>query len=93
MANTTGKKFGGRKKGTPNKDIKILRERINNLLDNHFGELEEDFKSLTPKERIDAYIKLLEYAVPKLSRTEISNKPFKQIVGITFKDAPEADID
>ena len=31
--NTTGKKFGGRKKGTPNKLTAEVKEKIKNLLD------------------------------------------------------------
>ena len=71
MANTTGKKFGGRKKGTPNKDTKALRERIEALLDDQWDQLLEDVKVLKPKDRINMVIRLLEYALPKLHRTEI----------------------
>ena len=52
MANTTGKKFGGRKKGTQNKDTKELRERISDLINLHFDKLSDDLLSLQPKERI-----------------------------------------
>ena len=37
MANTTGKKFGGREKGTPNKLTKELRSALKDVL---FGEVE-----------------------------------------------------
>ena len=71
MANTTGRKFGGRKKGTPNKDTKALRERIEALLDDQWHQLLQDIKQLKPKERVDMVIRLLEYALPKLHRSEI----------------------
>ena len=71
MANTTGRKFGGRKKGTPNKDTKALRERIEALLDDQWHQLLRDIKQLKPKERVDMVIRLLEYALPKLHRSEI----------------------
>ena len=74
MANTTGKKFGGRKKGTPNKDTKQLREKIEALLTDNWEQINEDLKEVTPKERIDAYTKLLEYSVPKLNRTELKGE-------------------
>ena len=69
--NNTGKKFGGRKKGTPNKDTKQLRLRIENLLKDNWNGILSDLESLKPKDRIDAYLRLLEYSLPKLNRTEI----------------------
>lgn len=71
MANTTGKKFGGRKKGTPNKDTGELREKINILLNEQWDKLLTDIDGLAPKERVDTMVRLLEYALPKLNRTEI----------------------
>lgn len=69
--NTTGKKFGGRKKGTPNKDTATLREKINNLLEDQWETVLSDMGELSPKERIDIYTRLMEYSLPKLSRTEV----------------------
>lgn len=89
MANTTGQKFGGRKKGTPNKDTAQLRERIENLLEDNWDEILEDMKQLSPKDRIDTYTKLLEYALPKLSRMEASiendmlNEGFPDLTSLT----------
>ncbi len=65
---TTGqKKIAGRQKGTANilttttKDnIKTLIEHLNNKIIK-----EKDIEALTPKERIDAYIKLAQFIVPK----------------------------
>ncbi len=64
-------KTGGRKKGTPNKDTRELRERISDLIDMHFDKLSDDLLSLQPKERIEAMTKLLEYSLPKLQRVEV----------------------
>ena len=69
--NNTGKKYGGRIKGTPNKDTKQLRLRIENLLEENWDGVLIDLQSLKPKDRIDAYLRLLEYSLPKLNRTEI----------------------
>jgi hypothetical protein len=85
MANTTGKKFGGRKKGTPNKDTAILRERIDALLQDEWDNILTDLKELKPKERIDVFTTLLEYSLPKLSRTENSHL-------INENDEVEADL-
>ena len=62
-----------KRKGTSNKDVKTLRIRIETLLDEQWENLLNDFEGLAPKERIDAIIKLLEYALPKLNRTEIKD--------------------
>ena len=64
-------KYGGRKKGTPNKVTIDLRIRITDLIDVHFDKLIEDIAQLEPKERIDAMIKLFEYSLPKLQRVEV----------------------
>lgn len=73
MANTTGKKFGGRKKGTPNKDTKKLRERIDKLLEENWDEVLKDLQELNHKERVEVYLKFLEYSLPKLSRADNSH--------------------
>lgn len=66
MANNTGKKFGGRQKGTPNKLSSTIKDKIHAVVT---AEL-ENFESLLaliddPKDRIDALCKLLPYVVPK----------------------------
>lgn len=70
MANTTGKKYGGRRKGTPNKKTEELRARVETLIDDNWKKLQVDIQELTSKERVDTIVKLLEYSLPKLSRTE-----------------------
>ncbi len=51
MANTTGKKYGGRKKGTPNKLTKELREVLKDVLFNELVNIETHLDSLEGKER------------------------------------------
>ncbi len=63
----------GRPKGSENKSSQLLRERISTLLEDQYEFVLEDIKQLKPKERVDAWLKLLEYAVPKLQRTEIKS--------------------
>ena len=60
----------GRKPGTPNRVTGDFRQRIQQLLDEQFDNLQTDFKALDPKERVNAFIRLLEYTTPKLQRTE-----------------------
>lgn len=60
----------GRPKGSLNKVTLELRERIKLLLDDNFELFLKDFKALDAKNRINTYIKLLEYCIPKLQRSE-----------------------
>ncbi len=64
----------GRPQGSTNNNIKDLRERISLLLDSQFDTIITDLNALEPKERISAYIKLIEYAVPKLQRTDFTEQ-------------------
>jgi|AntRauTorckE5430_2_1112549.scaffolds.fasta_scaffold14378_3 hypothetical protein len=75
---------GGRPKGAKNKVSEQLRERLEILLSDEWQQIKEDFKELTPKERIEAYIKLMEYSIPKLNRTEL--KADDKIIEISFID-------
>jgi hypothetical protein len=75
---------GGRPKGAKNKVSEQLRERLEILLSDEWQQIKEDFKELTPKERIEAYIKLMEYSIPKLNRTEL--KTDDKIIEISFID-------
>lgn len=68
------KKTGGRAKGTPNTNGSSaeLRERVQRLLDSQYDRILADLESMEPKERVSAWIKLLDFALPKLQRTENS---------------------
>lgn len=80
---TKRKKYGGRTKGTPNRDTKELRKRINDLIDNNFDSIQTDLDQLEPKERLDFLIKLFEYGLPKLQRVE-NEMFFKQSIPVNL---------
>jgi hypothetical protein len=76
MANNTGKKHGGREKGTPNKLTKELRSILKVVIYNELENIEERLDKLDPKQRIDLMIKLMPYIFPKLeSISYTSNEP------------------
>ena len=78
MANTTGKKFGGRKKGTPNRLTKELRTILKNVLYNELDNIEELLDSLEPKERLELVIKLIPFILPKVGKIgHTYNEPFE----------------
>ena len=76
MANTTGKKYGGRKKGTPNKLTKEIRTVLKDLIYKELDEIEEHLDSLEPNQRIEIVIKLIPYVLPKVeSISHSTNEP------------------
>ena len=67
MANTTGKKFGGRQKGTPNRLTRELRAVLKDLIHEELEALQEKLDHLDPKERLEVLVKLLPYVLPMVS--------------------------
>ena len=67
MANNTGKKFGGRQKGTPNRMTKELRTVLKDLLYEEIEALQERLDALEPRERVELLIKLMPFALPKVN--------------------------
>lgn len=74
MANTTGKKWGGRTKGTPNVENKPIKEKFDQLLSTYSVEqMAEDLANIeNPAERLKIIIGLAEFIIPKMARSEVS---------------------
>ncbi len=79
MANTTGKKFGGRKKGSANKATKDARKAIAAFVDDNADRLTgwldqvangTDDIPPNPQKAFELFQSVIEYHVPKLQRTE-----------------------
>ena len=68
MANTTGKKYGGRKKGTPNKLTKELRSLLKDLLYEELETISTRLDELKPKERLEIVLKLMPYVFPTIEK-------------------------
>ena len=64
--NTTGKKYGGRQAGTPNRLTKELRAALKNILHQEIELLPDHFNKLEPKDRLELLVKLLPFALPKV---------------------------
>jgi hypothetical protein len=76
MANTTGNKYGGRQKGTPNKLTKELRSVLKDILYQELEQIQERLDALKPKQRIELLIKLMPYVLPKVtSVSHTTNEP------------------
>jgi hypothetical protein len=82
-----GNKRGkGRPPNSPNKVTQDHRDLINKLISSP-KDLQKDLKSLEPKERVDAIIKLLEFTTPKQSRVESNITGNIGVESIKFEDA------
>lgn len=58
-------KTGGRTAGTPNKTTAAIKEWIVSLIDANKEQIENDLTTLEPKERLQIFLKLMDYVVPK----------------------------
>ncbi len=68
MANTTGKKYGGRTKGTPNKVTKELRTVMKRVLFQELENIEQLLGELEPKDRVELVIKMMPFILPKVKQ-------------------------
>jgi hypothetical protein len=59
------KKYGGRKKGTPNKVTQITRTLLNEMAYDMREQIREDLAALEPADRVKVFIKLCEFLVSK----------------------------
>jgi len=76
MANTTGKKYGGREKGTPNRLTKELRSVLKDIVYQELEKIEEHLDELEPKERLELVLKLMPYTLPKVNNiSHTTNEP------------------
>ena len=66
--NTTGKKFGGRKKGSTNKLTKKIKEKLSLVVNDALDSL--DVKTMTKAERIKLIQIGLQYVIPRLKQVE-----------------------
>jgi hypothetical protein len=60
----------GRPKGSGNRVTTKLRQQVQQLLEDNYEVVLADLKKLDAKSRADLWVRLLEYVVPKLTRTE-----------------------
>ncbi len=66
-----GQKTGGRTAGTLNKVTSDVKNRIAAFIDERFDTITADLEQLEPKDRVAAYLKFLEYVLPKQREQKI----------------------
>lgn len=84
-------KTGGRTKGTPNKVTGTLKEFVANLIDQNREQMERDLKSLSPRDRLYALDKFMQYVLPKNQslNTNIKENFFEKLMGSLPNDPYE----
>lgn len=66
-------KHGGRKPGVPNKDNRLAKEAINEIIQGNASKVQKMFDLIVdPKDFITLYIKLAEFCLPKMSSVSVS---------------------
>lgn len=84
MANTTGKKHGGRKKGTPNKNTAALKTAIMNAFEQVGG---QDYLVMVAKDDPKTFIQLLGRVLPAELKAEVEHsgeiKNVWNLIGVT----------
>lgn len=61
----------GRPKGVPNKTTTELREMITTLFESKYEDFTSALDELEAKDKVDAYIKIMGYVIPKKTETKI----------------------
>lgn len=87
--NNSGRKFGGRKPGVPNKATSEIRNAIQLIVENNIQQLDNDLATLEPKDRIKAITDLAAFVLPKLKATDLNVIETKEgftPIEISFKD-------
>ena len=80
--NNTGKKFGGRKAGVPNKLTAEVKKKVQSLLDGAIDSI--DLSECTTAERIRLVEMGLRYTLPTMKQVE--NQPEREYQSIDFKN-------
>lgn len=70
MSNTTGKKFGGRTKGTPNKNKVLINYLVNHFTESGFDKFNKELNSLKGKDYVNAIISLMKISTGTKTTSE-----------------------
>ena len=82
-------KTGGRKKGTPNKVTRDLRESITALVEKNLKTIESDFNKLDPERRLIVLERYLKYCLPPLQSMSIQADIKRQLEKLTDEELGE----
>lgn len=88
-------KTGGRKKGTPNRTTKMMRQWLTNFVRKNRRTMQSDLDALEPKDRLIILEKLMGYVIPKQQavKAEISSLTDDEIISVVDNLLNEIDDD
>jgi len=89
MANTTGKKFGGRKKGTPNKTTKEIKDAFQLIIDKNICNIDKWLNEVAhknPEKAIGLILSISEFILPKINKVEFSEMVVDQYENMTEEE-------
>lgn len=78
MANTTGKKFGGRTKGTPNKCTSKTKELLSDVICGEADRIQEALDEVfegNKRDYLHIMAKLLPYVIPRATEAQTKEPP------------------
>lgn len=79
MSNTTGRKFGGRKKGTPNRLTVERKALLDSFLAENFDEFKERMSQIeNPVDFCRLYVALLNFVLPKISSVALKEEKHQE---------------
>jgi hypothetical protein len=82
-----GNKLGGRKPGSLNRSTEQMKLTIARAVNSTLNTIQEDLEEIKkrdPEKAMDLALKLMEYALPKLSRTEMKAEIEQRIQQISI---------
>lgn len=82
-------KKGGRKAGVPNKSTQVKKAFVEYILTKGEEDIDNLWDELRAKDKMDAIIKLMEFALPKLGRIETTHKAPSNITINLLPASPE----
>ena len=72
MKNIKRQKFGGRTKGTPNRNTREIRDNFQKLIENNMELLQQDISEMNPKDRVKTVLDLARFVIPTLKAVDLS---------------------
>jgi hypothetical protein len=79
-----GKKYGGREKGTPNKNTYYVREAFKELVEGEVDNLHMRLQRLSDKEYFNVILKMAEFFTPKYQSVAVTVEDNKSDVMVAL---------
>ena len=93
MAAPKGNKYGGSRKGVPNKTTKEFREGLNKLFDGQWANMQEAFEEIrkdNPVQYLSLMEKYMAYSFPKKRDITSDDKPIQAETKVIVNDSATA---